>query len=89
MTDCAFSVEVIGEVIRGDQRIKVIDNEICSFILPPEYKAFIRAEEELLKSLSTVDIVVSTSLLWKWLVGGEIYGSTETSGRGSIDSQEE
>ena len=89
MTDCSFSVEVIGEVIRGDQRIKVIDNEIGSFILPPEYKAFIRAEEELLKSLSSVDIVVSTSLLRKWLVGGDIYGSIETPCRGCPDGKEE
>ena len=72
MTDCSFSVEVIGEVIRGDQRIKVIDNEIGSFILPPEYRSFIRAEEELLKSLSSVDIVISSTLLWKRLVGGEV-----------------
>ncbi len=72
MTDCSFSVEVIGEVIRGNQRIKVIDNEIGSFILPPEYRSFIRAEEELLKSLSSVDIVISSTLLWKRLVGGEV-----------------
>ena len=66
-----------------------IRDRIGSFILPPEYKAFIRAEEELLKSLSSVDIVVSSSLLWKWLIGGDIYGSIETPCGGCLDGKEE
>ncbi|UYL64831.1 MAG: hypothetical protein QIT35_gp35 [Methanophagales virus PBV299] len=89
MTDCSFSVEVVGEVIQGDRRIKVIDNEIDGFIFPPSYKSLLETEENLIRSLSSVDISIATALLGKWLLGGDLYGTTETESRGSIDSQEE
>jgi len=89
MTDCSFSVEVVGEIIKGSRRIRVVDNEIDDFIFSLGYKSFIEAEENLLRSLSVVEISIAASLLWKWLIGGEIYGSTETPSRGSLDSQEE
>jgi len=89
MTDCSFSVEVVGEVIKGSRRIRVVDNETDGFIFPPGYKSFIEAEENLLRSLSVVDASIAASLLWKWLIGGKIYGSIETSCGGCLDGKEE
>jgi len=89
MTDCTFNVEVVGEIIKGNKRIKVIDNERDGFLSELGYRDLIRAEVELLNTLSRIPVSISTSLFQKWILEGDYCEPAETSCRGCSGSKKE